>query len=77
MTRFRQNLEIMKSEGVLNDDTVSRINLIYGEALAEIQDQLRSKIVEWETLEPEGSTLYSLGLRHAEDLIKEERGEVV
>lgn len=77
MTRFRQNLEIMKSEGVLTNDTASRINLIYGEALAEIQEQLRSKIVEWETLEPEGSTLYSLGLRHAEDMIKEERGEIV
>ena len=77
MTRFRQNLEMMKGEGVLTNDTVSRINFIYDEALAEIQEQLRSKIVEWETLEPEGSTLYSLGLRHAEDMIKEERGEVV
>lgn len=77
MTRFRQNLEMMKGDGVITNDTVSRINFFYEEALAEIQAELRSKIVEWETIEPEGSSLYSLGLRHAEDMIKEERGEVV
>jgi len=77
MTDFRRYIEMMKAEGTIDQETANRIVRIYESALGEIEAQLRTKIVEWETIEPDEKSLYSLGLRHAEDMLKEEQGKVL
>lgn len=73
MTEFKQGLLNMKGDGSLNDEGATRIHTLYQSALDEIIGQLQIKIREWEELDPEDAKLYSLGLRHAVDILEGER----
>lgn len=73
MTQFRQDLTNMKSDGFLGDGGESRVLSLYRYSLQELIMELQVIIKEWEQLDPEDARLYSLGLRHAVDLLESER----
>jgi hypothetical protein len=73
MTQFRQDLTNMKSDGSLGDGGESRVLSLYRSSLQELITELQVIIKEWEQLDPEDARLYSLGLRHAVDLLESER----
>jgi hypothetical protein len=59
-------IEKMKEEKLIDDIAYFRIRGL----LFDLKAQLQDKIVDWETgMGEEDRTLYSLGLRHAIDLI--------
>jgi hypothetical protein len=63
----------MKSDGFLGDGGESRVLSLYRYSLQELIMELQVIIKEWEQLDPEDARLYSLGLRHAVDLLESER----
>jgi len=72
MTDFRQGIKNMQEDGSLQPDATVRVLALHRASLEELADILRSKVREWELLDPEDTKLYSLGLRHAVDLLEEE-----
>ena len=72
MTEFRQGIKNMQVDGSLTEQGADRVLSLYRAALMEMADELRTKVREWEQIDPEDIKLYSLGLRHAIDFLDEE-----
>lgn len=76
MSEFERSIKIMQDEGTFDAEKASRIMFVYRESIQSLIDELTVKIREWESLDPEDAKLYSLGLRHAVDILQPELGEV-
>lgn len=72
MSEFVRGIKIMQGEGSFDAEKAGRIVLVYQQTIESMIAELREKIREWETLYPEDSNLYSLGLRHAVDYLEKE-----
>lgn len=72
MTEFRQVIESMQNDGSLSEDAATRVLLLYRICVSEMAADLRTKVREWELMDPDDQKLYSLGLRHAIDFLEEE-----
>lgn len=72
MTEFRQGIKNMQVDNSLTEQAATRVLSLYRSAITEMADQLRTKVREWEQIDPEDIKLYSLGLRHAIDFLDEE-----
>ena len=72
MTEFRQGIKNMQVDNSLTEQAATRVLSLYRAAITEMADQLRTKVREWEQIDPEDIKLYSLGLRHAIDFLDEE-----
>lgn len=69
---FRQTIKNMKDDNLLGEEAATRVLLQYDAALAQMIEKLYAKVRDWEELDPEDQKLYSLGLRHAIDLLEAE-----
>ena len=72
MTEFRQGIKNMQIDGSITEQGAVRVLSLYRAAITEMADELRTKVREWEQIDPEDIKLYSLGLRHAIDFLDEE-----
>lgn len=72
MSEFERSIKMMQDEGVFDAEKASRILFMHRLSIQLMTDELKSKIREWEALDPEDAKLYSLGLRHAVDLLEAE-----
>lgn len=72
MTEFRQGIKDMQVDNSLTEQAATRVLSLYRAAITEMADRLRTKVRDWEQLDPEDTKLYSLGLRHAIDFLDEE-----
>jgi hypothetical protein len=73
MSEFVQSVKVLQSENVLSQEAADRVRVLYRLSLDEMIDVLRMKIREWEQIDENDQHLYSLGLRHAVDLLEGEK----